>query len=1618
MTRLCVKKPVFVLVMLLAGLVTTCTPGVHPEQCDGVIVDGICEPANCDNRECPQGFICDDATNLCVEIDCLRIECEPGMSCANGVCYPDNCETRTCPGLGDVCVDEECQAASCVGVECPAGERCAAGVCYPVDCETKVCPGYAEVCIDDECVERTCVGVTCPAGERCAGGICYPEGCSIDTPCFGEGEVCIDGVCQRSGCVDVECEQGYSCANGWCYPDDCPTKECSDYGEVCFEDNCVDADCVGVQCPIGEACARGDCFPIDCGGFTCNPPYVCYNNECVRHNCVGMQCPPGQVCADGECFDFDCSTEGCGFDEVCLNGQCVPDDCVHVQCPPGEVCAVDLNCYPEDCGGQICSEYEVCDGGVCVDQLCFGVNCTLPEICVAGECYNPDCATPCGPDEICENDVCIPIECANGRCCPPIDCTNAIQCVAYDCDEGVTYTCSFDGDVPVWSDSSNACTDLDPCTINDVCSAGVCAGVDMPCDPFEICVDGVCRCGGTGPDCINNETCCTTECFDLDVDIDHCGDCTTLCRRDNATPQCVGGICSIGTCDALWDDCNATDADGCETSLETLTDCATCGTTCSAVGATVSCAGGVCHITNCDPLMGDCDGDVGTGCEASLETLTHCNACDTPCARDNASAVCPGGNCQIDTCNALFDDCNGQDPDGCEISLETLTDCGTCGTPCSRTNATAICTGGTCLIDTCNALWDDCDTIDANGCETSLETLIDCGTCTTACDRVNATPACNGGACHIDTCDSLWGDCDTNDPTGCEEALTSLTHCGACAVACALDHSSEDCTTGICLIVACDALWDDCNSQDPDGCETSLETLTDCGSCSTPCGLPHAISDCTGGNCTVGGCDSLWDDCNLIPADGCETSLETLTDCGACTIPCSRANATADCSGGSCHIGFCDALWGDCDFNDPNGCELPINTLTDCGGCGVNCSLAHATAECSTGVCLVDTCTGFWDDCDGQPANGCETSLETLTDCGSCSTTCTRAHASALCPGGNCQIDSCIGLWDDCNSNDPDGCETSLETLSDCGVCNTPCSRAHATANCGGGSCHIGSCDALWGDCDSNDPNGCEEDLTTLSDCGGCGATCSLVHANETCATGQCRIQSCVGLWDNCDGTQSNGCETPLDTLTDCGSCSTPCSLAHANQSCAGGTCQITSCIGLWDDCNSQDPDGCETSLETLGDCGACNTPCSRAHATANCGGGSCHIGSCDSLWDDCDSNDPNGCETSLTTLSDCGGCGVSCSLAHANETCATGQCRVSSCIGLWGNCDGTHSNGCEQTLDTLVHCAGCNVPCSRAHASATCAGGVCQISSCIGLWGNCNGTDSDGCEASLESLTHCSTCNTPCSRSHATASCVGGSCHIGSCDSLWGDCDSNDPNGCETALNTLSNCGGCGVGCALAHANETCAGGSCLVQSCDALWGNCDGNHANGCEQTLTTLTHCSGCNVPCSLAHASETCASGTCLLVSCDANWYDIDNNDVTGCECGDTDGTNDSCNVSSSVGTVSGSQSVVRNGTIFHRTGYQTDQDCFVVTHATTNPANGDGGLNITLSGTNLSFDAWKGGCGSLICSNDTSLSTVCSSVGGICQTDNDGVYYVCVRAANGQNNVCSTYTLTFQATPDF
>ncbi len=1467
------------LTLFMVAFLTTCDPGVYLEDCPGgYIVDGICRLQNCPDRECPDDFICDNG--ICVEIACIGVECAADEACAHGACFPKGCETRNCPGVGEVCIDDECHSASCVCTvdadcpagatcvnnvcECPPGQACAAGQCYPTDCPTKTCPGYGEVCIDDECVEQSCVGVVCNEGESCAGGYCYPDDCT-DVGCFGEGEVCIDGVCQRRACVDVECQPGFVCANGWCYPEDCAGVECSDYGEVCYNDECVHVDCVGVVCPAGQSCARGECFPENCGGEVCESYEVCYNDECVRTNCVGVVCPPGQKCADGECLTQDCGATGCGDDEVCIDGQCVPDNCAHVDCPPGEVCGADLQCYPEDCGGIQCSEHEMCVGGVCVDRMCVDVTCPAGQVCAAGNCYDPDCGVPCAANEVCENGVCVTTDCAGGRCCPPVACDTASQCVTFTCD-----------------------------------------GADLIC----LLPDGATE--GTWSDPAAMQT-----------DVDNCGGCGTLCRRTNATPQCSGGVCSIGQCDDLWGDCDGNDQNGCETSLETLTDCGGCGIICDYPDTEMTCTGGVCQIANCDPGFGDCDGIVTNGCENTLDSLTDCGACGVSCDRDHATPSCSGDVCHIESCDALWGDCNTTDADGCEASLETTTDCGSCGTACARANATAECPGGTCRIQSCNALWDDCNSVDADGCETSLETLTDCGSCNTPCEYPGAEMTCTGGICQIANCDPGFGDCDGIVTNGCENTLDSLTDCGACGVSCSRDNATASCAGDVCHIESCNAGWGDCDGQDANGCEDSLDGLVNCGTCGTPCSRAHATASCSGDVCHIESCDSLYDDCNSVDADGCEVSLETLTDCGSCNTPCDYPGAEMTCAGGICQIANCDPGFGDCDGIVTNGCENTLDSLQNCGACGVTCDRDHATPSCSGDVCHIQSCDALWDDCNSVDADGCETSLETLSDCGSCNTPCGLPHSTADCTGGSCHIGSCDALWDDCNSNDADGCETSLETTTDCGSCGTACSRANATASCSGGSCHIGSCNSLWDDCDGVDSNGCEQTLTTLANCGGCGVTCALAHAGEECSTGTCRITSCDSLWDNCDGTHSNGCETDLTTLTDCGGCGNTCSLAHASETCATGQCRIQSCDTLWDDCNSNHADGCETSLETLTDCGSCGAPCTRAHATASCSGGSCHIGSCNSGWGNCDGTDSNGCEQTLTTLAHCGACNTPCNLANASESCATGTCLITSCNSGWGDCDGVDSNGCENSLDSLSNCGSCGTPCSRQNATASCSGDVCHISSCNSGWGNCDGIDSNGCENSLDSLSDCGSCGTPCSRAHATASCSGDVCHISSCNSGWDNCDGIDSNGCEANLSSdPGNCGFCGHSCganaycssSTCHCNANygncdgnwsngceanlltddnncgscghdcgqnayCSSGNCY---CNALWGNCDGSWGNGCEQTLTTLSHCGACNNPCNLAHAIESCSTGSCQISSCDSLWGNCNGTHGDGCE----------------------------------------------------------------------------------------------------------------------------------------
>jgi hypothetical protein len=155
------------------------------------------------------------------------------------------------------------------------------------------------------------------------------------------------------------------------------------------------------------------------------------------------------------------------------------------------------------------------------------------------------------------------------------------------------------------------------------------------------------------------------------------------------------------------------------------------------------------------------------------------------------------------------------------------------------------------------------------------------------------------------------------------------------------------------------------------------------------------------------------------------------------------------------------------------------------------------------------------------------------------------------------------------------------------------------------GTCEIASCASGFGDCDGLAGNGCESPLDTLANCDGCGMSCDLPNAAESCPMGTCTLGACVSGFGDCDGTASNGCETTLRSLSNCGACGTTCNFANASESCSSGTCTFVSCHWDWADCDGTLSNGCEVDLDRDEDnCGTCGNRCSS--------GDECDNGDCD----------------------------------------------------------------------------------------------------------------------------------------------------------------------------------------------------------------------------------------------------------------------------------------------------------------------------------------------------------------------------------------------------------------------
>ena len=325
------------------------------------------------------------------------------------------------------------------------------------------------------------------------------------------------------------------------------------------------------------------------------------------------------------------------------------------------------------------------------------------------------------------------------------------------------------------------------------------------------------------------------------------------------------------------------------------------------------------------------------------------NMCSVVCENANGIAECAADSCII-TCANGYADCDDSTENGCETSVASTADhCGTCTNACLNEHGAAMCSDGLCT-PACTAGYADCDNMARNGCETDLNTVEHCGECAVSCSNAHGATSCNAGVCSP-TCDATHTDCDGDPNNGCEANTDSdPRHCGTCTNTC--NFASQICVGGACEISPCSAGFGECDGDAVVGCETDIQTSLDhCGFCGNMCTLANGSAQCSGGECLVGSCDASFGDCDALPSNGCETALASTTEhCGACDRGCMNAHGTTSCSGSEC-VPACSSQFGDCDTSRLNGCETPIDTVTNCGSCGMACPANGGTPVCNSGVC-------------------------------------------------------------------------------------------------------------------------------------------------------------------------------------------------------------------------------------------------------------------------------------------------------------------------------------------------------------------------------------------------------------------------------------------------------------------------------------------------------------------------------------------------------------------------------------------------------------------------------------------------------------------------------------------
>ncbi|MGY4884829.1 MAG: DUF4215 domain-containing protein [Nanobdellota archaeon] len=603
-------------------------------------------------------------------------------------------------------------------------------------------------------------------------------------------------------------------------------------------------------------------------------------------------------------------------------------------------------------------------------------------------------------------------------------------------------------------------------------------------------------------------------------------------------------------------------------------------------------------------------------------------------------------------------------------------------------------------------------------------------------------------------------------------------------------------------------------------------------------------------------CTSCPGDCGeWISADGCKGTM----NCNYVDDP------------GTCYMTYGTyCYWNDIDDLCMNkgaiaDCEFVENK--DLCTSAINCYWSFGSVFVCTKCSTVCSYPASWNDCDcdGQ----CDEYVsQDINNCGACENICpTGVHSTPICYSGECGF-SCAAYWGDCTTSP--GCETSLLTTSNCGVCGNACGAGEVCSN--DNYYETYQCDCNPTNCGTRvcgpDPTGCDPSSTACGSCPG-GQTCT--------SAGQCQTTQVCGNGMK-EGTE--GCDDGNTMFGD--GCSSTCTVESGwNCVTTTGTSQNpdTICTPICGNGIKQTGEGCDDGDTSSGD--GCSSTCTVESgwtcntATPNvctrlCGNGVINSGE---GCDDGDTSSGDGCSSTCTVESgwtcvgtapsvctkdctptktscdsdDCGsvpnGCGVylSCGGCSGGEQCESNTCQcVSSSDVTCYNDDVYRVDSCGNTI-TTSKVEECNK--GNSCYDYYCSGGACRADYTCG----CNGDNSKCADTDLCTIDTCASDGT-CDYTYRTCGTNNDGCCRPGCTYLQdNDCDAPTPECGDGSINQDSEECDCGT-------DGFCSSSELGGETCSS-WDSRYSGGTLGCSfcQIITTM-----CTEPCSLENAYWSTAS----------------------------------------------------------------------------------------------------------------------------------------------------------------